>query len=95
MIPKPSVTTMIALTSNLSQQLSEIFSQQLKTDNLQLPIMEPSQFAQQLELPLFTARVPAGFGFPSPADDHLEASIDLNLKISDSDIRVRHSSYCW
>jgi len=29
-----------------------------------------------LSLPLFTARIPAGF--PSPADDHLEDSVDLN-----------------
>ncbi len=67
---------MIATTSTLQQQLSDIFSQQLKTDNLALPILEPSQFAALLELPLFTSKVPAGF--PSPADDHLEASIDLN-----------------
>lgn len=68
--------TMIATTSILPQQLSGIFSQRLKTDNLILPILEPSQFASLLELPLFTSKVPAGF--PSPADDHLEASIDLN-----------------
>ena len=43
---------------------------------MRLPIQELSQFAPQLELPLFTSKVPAGF--PSPADDHLEASIDLN-----------------
>ncbi len=67
---------MIASISNLPQQLSNILCQQLKTDNLQLPILEPSQLAPQLELPLFTSKVPAGF--PSPADDHLEASIDLN-----------------
>jgi DNA polymerase V len=71
-----TVPTMIAPTPNLSQQLSDIFSQRLKTDNLELPILEPSQFVSLLELPLFTSKVPAGF--PSPADDHLEASIDLN-----------------
>lgn len=70
------VLTMNTFTSNYSQQLSDIFSQRLRTDNLQLPIFEPSQVAQLLELPLFTSKVPAGF--PSPADDHLEASIDLN-----------------
>lgn len=69
---------MITFTSHFPQQLSDIFSPQLKTDNLQLPIIGPSQLTQHLELPLFTAMVPAGFGFPSPADDHLEASIDLN-----------------
>lgn len=30
----------------------------------------------RLKLPLFGTRVPAGF--PSPADDHLEAELDLN-----------------
>ena len=29
-----------------------------------------------LELPLFSAKVPAGF--PSPADDHIEGKLDLN-----------------
>ena len=32
--------------------------------------------ASNLNLPLFSSRVQAGF--PSPADDHLEASLDLN-----------------
>jgi DNA polymerase V len=32
-----------------------------------------------LNLPLFSARVQAGF--PSPADDHLERSIDLNEEL--------------
>ena len=38
----------------------------------------PIPFARrtELNLPLFSARVQAGF--PSPADDHLERSIDLN-----------------
>ena len=75
------VPTMIASSSNLSQQRSDIFSQRLKTGNLELPILEPSQFMTLLELPLFTSKVPAGF--PSPADDHLEASIDLNQQYID------------
>jgi len=33
----------------------------------------------ELNLPLFSARVQAGF--PSPADDHLERSIDLNEEL--------------
>ena len=33
----------------------------------------------ELSLPLFAARVQAGF--PSPADDHLERSIDLNEEL--------------
>jgi SOS-response transcriptional repressors (RecA-mediated autopeptidases) len=72
---------MIASSSTLPQQLSDIFNQRLKVDNLELPILEPSQFAPLLELPLFTFKVPAGF--PSPADDHLEASIDLNQQYID------------
>lgn len=67
---------MITSSSNLPQQLSDIFNQRLTSDNLQLPILELSQFAPKLDLPLFTSKVPAGF--PSPADDHIEASIDLN-----------------
>ncbi|MDA0859295.1 MAG: translesion error-prone DNA polymerase V autoproteolytic subunit, partial [Verrucomicrobia bacterium] len=41
----------------------------------------PIPFARrtELSLPLFSARVQAGF--PSPADDHLERSIDLNEEL--------------
>jgi len=41
----------------------------------------PMPFARrtELNLPLFSARVQAGF--PSPADDHLERSIDLNEEL--------------
>ena len=41
----------------------------------------PIPFARRtgLNLPLFSARVQAGF--PSPADDHLERSIDLNEEL--------------
>jgi DNA polymerase V len=39
-------------------------------------IVRPPAQLSQLSLPLFGSRVPAGF--PSPADDHLEASLDLN-----------------
>jgi DNA polymerase V len=46
------------------------------TDNLLLPILELSQFPTFVDLPLFASKIPAGF--PSPADDHLEATIDLN-----------------
>ena len=48
----------------------------LIADNLQLPILELSQLSMLLDLPLFGSKIPAGF--PSPADDHLEATIDLN-----------------
>lgn len=47
-----------------------------RIDNIVLPILEPSALSVSVNLPLFSAKVPAGF--PSPADDHLEAAIDLN-----------------
>lgn len=46
------------------------------TDNMLLPILELSRFPTFVDLPLFASKIPAGF--PSPADDHLEATIDLN-----------------
>jgi DNA polymerase V len=46
------------------------------SDNLQLPIRKVSQLPTLVDLPLFGSKIPAGF--PSPADDHLEATIDLN-----------------
>jgi DNA polymerase V len=39
-------------------------------------ILRPSAPLSQVPLPLFGSRVPAGF--PSPADDHLEDTLDLN-----------------
>jgi DNA polymerase V len=48
----------------------------LMSDCLQLPIKVLNTFPLSFDLPLFGSKVPAGF--PSPADDHLEASIDLN-----------------
>ena len=35
--------------------------------------------AKVLELAFYTARVPTGF--PSPADDHIEGKLDLNLHL--------------
>ncbi len=48
----------------------------VRSDNLALPFLGLTSRPSALELPLFTSKVSAGF--PSPADDHLEASIDLN-----------------
>jgi DNA polymerase V len=45
-------------------------------NTLNLPILNPNKYPTLIDLPLFGSKVPAGF--PSPADDHLEASIDLN-----------------
>jgi DNA polymerase V len=42
----------------------------------QLPILELSQLPTLVNLPLFGSKIRTGF--PSPADDHLEATIDLN-----------------
>lgn len=49
---------------------------ELWSDDLELPVKEADSQLSALALPLFTSKVPAGF--PSPADDHLEATIDLN-----------------
>jgi len=47
-----------------------------RMDNIALPIFELGPLPTPTPLPLFAFKVPAGF--PSPADDHLEARIDLN-----------------
>jgi len=52
------------------------------SDNLQLPIRKVNPLPTLVDLPLFGSKIPAGF--PSPADDHLEATIDLNRQF------VRH-----
>jgi len=46
-----------------------------------MEVDSPVPFAKRksLKLPLFSAKVQAGF--PSPADDHLERSIDLNEEL--------------
>jgi len=46
-----------------------------------MEVESPVPFAKRksLKLPLFSAKVQAGF--PSPADDHLERSIDLNEEL--------------
>ena len=56
------------------QLLNRYDKEWLAADNLQLPIFELSQFPTLVDLPLFASKIPAGF--PSPADDHLEATID-------------------
>lgn len=44
-------------------------------DNIRLTVMAPD-LKTELELPLSSSGVSAGF--PSPADDHLEGTLDLN-----------------
>ncbi|WP_081906302.1 LexA family protein [Methylobacter tundripaludum] len=56
-------------------QIQQPFDSQWPS-NVQLPIFELAPFPTQVDLPLFAFKIPAGF--PSPADDHLEATIDLN-----------------
>lgn len=46
------------------------------SDNLWPPLLAYDRAPLFLNLPLFASKIPAGF--PSPADDHLEAGIDLN-----------------
>lgn len=40
------------------------------------PFIQPALSPRRVQLPLFAARVPAGF--PSPADDYVESRLDLN-----------------
>ncbi|NBV97667.1 MAG: LexA family transcriptional regulator, partial [Verrucomicrobia bacterium] len=46
-----------------------------------MEVEAPIPFAKRksLKLPLFSAKVQAGF--PSPADDHMERSLDLNEEL--------------
>ncbi len=42
-------------------------------------MLQPVHKPPKLNLPLYSSPVPAGF--PSPADDHIEAKLDLNLHL--------------
>ncbi len=68
--------SVISLSSYQPRNAKPLNIAALWSDDLELPILEPQQQLSIIELPLFTSKVPAGF--PSPADDHLESSIDLN-----------------
>lgn len=46
---------------------------------LQTPLMRFTDKPSDLALVLYASRVPAGF--PSPADDHLDGKLDLNLHL--------------
>lgn len=48
----------------------------LRSDTIEPCIWQLNPRPTTVKLPLYTSKVPAGF--PSPADDHLEATIDLN-----------------
>jgi len=51
----------------------EVYKSQVK---LGIEVMLAKQNAREFLVPIFTSRVQAGF--PSPADDHLEDTLDLN-----------------
>ena len=44
-----------------------------------VPLHRFNDQPSDLALPLYSSRVPAGF--PSPADDHIESKLDLNLHL--------------
>lgn len=59
-----------------SPELHTFHGLALRSDTMELPLSLLNPWLTTVELPLYTSKVPAGF--PSPADDHLEATIDLN-----------------
>ncbi len=46
---------------------------------MKVTILEASKNSQTIDIPLYSSSVQAGF--PSPADDYIEAKIDLNKHI--------------
>uniref|UniRef100_UPI00402B7B27 LexA family protein n=1 Tax=Methylomonas sp. SPW-1 TaxID=3438877 RepID=UPI00402B7B27 len=68
--------TVIAFSQPTPRHFNPISSAGHWSDDLELPILVLSQQLTTVELPLFTSTVPAGF--TSPAEDHLESTIDLN-----------------
>lgn len=54
------------------------YPDELRIDTIALLIQIPSESPVPIRLPLYACKVPAGF--PSPADDHLEAALDLNQR---------------
>jgi DNA polymerase V len=64
-----------ATTSRAHDRLQSRSTASIMSDSVQLAAMEPLRLA----LPLFANRVPAGF--PSPADDYVEDTLDLNQQL--------------
>ena len=54
----------------------EIYKSQVKSD---IEVLLANDNPTELSIPIFTSRVQAGF--PSPADDHLEDTLDLNTHL--------------
>lgn len=68
----------LSLAKDLEQWVSSLSEEQNERKFVAGPNMKQlgSIYLSNLNLPLFSSRVQAGF--PSPADDHLEESLDLN-----------------
>jgi len=62
----------------------ELYKSQLKSN---VEVLLPAEDTVDLSFPIFTSRVQAGF--PSPADDHLEDTLDLNTHL----IRHKESTF--
>ncbi|MGD9591454.1 MAG: LexA family protein [Candidatus Berkiella sp.] len=67
-VPQSMVKTIQAFLANYGQERQNPFHT--------TPYLQPTTDPMVHRLPLFSTKVAAGF--PSPADDHLEASLDLN-----------------
>ena len=61
----------------------EMYKSQLKSG---VEVMLAKENTKELLVPIFTSRVQAGF--PSPADDHLEDTLDLNTHLIHRQIEV-------
>ncbi len=54
----------------------DIYKSKLKSNT---KVLLPKENPEKVSVPIFTSRVQAGF--PSPADDHLEDTLDLNVHL--------------
>ncbi len=61
---------------NAINPVIEVYKSQVKSD---VEVLIASDNPTELSIPIFTSRVQAGF--PSPADDHLEDTLDLNTHL--------------
>ena len=61
---------------NTINPVIEIYKSQVKSD---VEVLLANDNPTELSIPIFTSRVQAGF--PSPADDHLEDTLDLNTHL--------------
>ena len=61
---------------NTINPVIEIYKSQVKSD---VEVLLANDNPTELSIPIFTSRVQAGF--PSPADDHLEDTLDLNTQL--------------